>query len=334
MKDVDVLEEMTKTACEEKEPQNDYIDSISGKPENAEEESYNTLPRINEINAAIEQLAEALNNKEAEIAEELKKREAEIAEELRKKEEEIAKTILESFSTIEELNLQVFEAEINEDNDVLENNTGDIDDPERKVEKHRFLAKSDKMRFSRMHDVFISYSAKNQQQADDIFRTLESRGMKCWIASRDITPGDNFHDKIVQAIKDCKVLLLVFSKHANESKDVTQEVRLAYENDKRIIPYLLDDTKFNNNLAYTIGDTHWMNSPGGPHNYHELADEICGSLKLASPDNITETTLPSGKTDMPSSVRVPGLFRRPAARRALLICALAAAIIVIAIFLR
>ncbi|HXQ15450.1 MAG TPA: toll/interleukin-1 receptor domain-containing protein [Caulobacteraceae bacterium] len=40
------------------------------------------------------------------------------------------------------------------------------------------------------HDVFISYSSKDKTTADAICALLERDGAKCWIAPRDILPGE------------------------------------------------------------------------------------------------------------------------------------------------
>jgi TIR domain len=42
------------------------------------------------------------------------------------------------------------------------------------------------------HDVFISYSSKDKTIADAVLAKLEERGLRCWIASRDIIPGSNW----------------------------------------------------------------------------------------------------------------------------------------------
>ena len=39
------------------------------------------------------------------------------------------------------------------------------------------------------HDVFVSYSADDKPTADAVCATLENKGIRCWIAPRDILPG-------------------------------------------------------------------------------------------------------------------------------------------------
>lgn len=50
--------------------------------------------------------------------------------------------------------------------------------------------------------------------------TLESRGIRCWIAPRDIIPGEDWGAAIIDAIKDARAMVLVFSSHSNESDQI------------------------------------------------------------------------------------------------------------------
>ncbi len=43
---------------------------------------------------------------------------------------------------------------------------------------------------SRTHDVFLSYSSQDKTWADSACAVLERHRVRCWIAPRDITPGD------------------------------------------------------------------------------------------------------------------------------------------------
>jgi hypothetical protein len=55
------------------------------------------------------------------------------------------------------------------------------------------------------YDVFISHSSKDKVMADAICAGLEARGVRCWIAPRDILPGIEWTKSIVDAIANCKV---------------------------------------------------------------------------------------------------------------------------------
>ena len=40
-----------------------------------------------------------------------------------------------------------------------------------------------------MHEVFISYSSKDKTVADAACSVLENKGIRCWVAPRDIVAG-------------------------------------------------------------------------------------------------------------------------------------------------
>jgi phage FluMu protein Com len=47
-------------------------------------------------------------------------------------------------------------------------------------------------------DVFLSYSSKDKPTADAACAVLEARGLRCWIAPRDIIPGKEWGAAIVE----------------------------------------------------------------------------------------------------------------------------------------
>ncbi len=67
------------------------------------------------------------------------------------------------------------------------------------------------------HDVFISYSNHDKPTADAICAALEANGIRCWIAPRDILPGSDWGEAIIDAIHACRAMLLIFSSSSNAS---------------------------------------------------------------------------------------------------------------------
>jgi TIR domain len=84
--------------------------------------------------------------------------------------------------------------------------------------------------------VFISHSSKDRATADAICAYLESAGIQCWIAPRDIEPGATWTKGIMQGLDACRVLILVFSEHANDSDHVEREVAKAFSSGLRLEP--------------------------------------------------------------------------------------------------
>ena len=77
------------------------------------------------------------------------------------------------------------------------------------------------------HEVFISYSTKDKPIADGICANLEAKGVRCWIAPRDIAPGEDWPTAITRAISVSRIMVLVFSSNSNSSEDVGRELILA-----------------------------------------------------------------------------------------------------------
>jgi hypothetical protein len=60
-------------------------------------------------------------------------------------------------------------------------------------------------------DVFISYASQDKALADTVCESLERAGVACWIAPRDVTPGEFHADAIVGAINATRVVVLVLT---------------------------------------------------------------------------------------------------------------------------
>ena len=74
------------------------------------------------------------------------------------------------------------------------------------------------------HDVFICYSAHDKRVTEELCATLESRHIRCWIAPRDVSPGMEWAEAIVDALDGSRILVLVLSSNSNRSPQVIREV--------------------------------------------------------------------------------------------------------------
>lgn len=110
-----------------------------------------------------------------------------------------------------------------------------------------------------MSTIFISHSSKDQKVARAICSALESRGLKCWLASRDVGAGDNFQESIVRAIQSAKVMVLVFTDNANNSAEIKKELALASQNKLAVIPARAEDVVPTAALAYELATRQWIN---------------------------------------------------------------------------
>ena len=114
------------------------------------------------------------------------------------------------------------------------------------------------------HDVFLSHAAVDRAAAQAILAALESSGVRCWIAPRDIPAGAEYGEHIVDAVKSCRVFVVVFSAAANASPHVRREVERAVSTDRTIVPFRIENVTPSGAMEYCLGGTHWFDAFGGP----------------------------------------------------------------------
>ena len=110
------------------------------------------------------------------------------------------------------------------------------------------------------HDVFISYSSKDKTIADAACARLEARGIRCWIAPRDVQPGLPYGEEIIDAIHASKVMVLVFSANANASPHIPKEIERAVSHGVSIIPLRVEAVTPAKSLDYFISSVHWLDA--------------------------------------------------------------------------
>lgn len=106
--------------------------------------------------------------------------------------------------------------------------------------------------------VFISHSSKDKAIADAICHQLESEGIKCWIAPRDIEPGSKWTEAIMRGIEKCRAFVLVVSANANDSEQVQREVAKAFSLQLPVIPFRCEAVMPNRSLGYFLQTVQWL----------------------------------------------------------------------------
>jgi TolB-like protein/tetratricopeptide (TPR) repeat protein len=109
--------------------------------------------------------------------------------------------------------------------------------------------------------VFLSYASQDTEVANTVCRELESRGIRCWIAPRDVAPGALYADAIVRAINEAKVLLIVLSQSAVASSHVGREIERAASKHKQIIALRIDTAPLSPALEYFLSESQWVDMP-------------------------------------------------------------------------
>lgn len=135
------------------------------------------------------------------------------------------------------------------------------------------------------HDVFISYSSNDQSAALAVLHGLESAGIRCWMAPRDIPPGAIWAQAIMDGIGGCRALVVVFSANANRSSHVLTEVDAAVRKGAVIVPFRIEDVMPDGALEYHLRARHWLDAltPDLEEHVARLAEQLHALLASGRP---------------------------------------------------
>ena len=127
------------------------------------------------------------------------------------------------------------------------------------------------------HDVFISHSTSNRPVANAVCAALESAGIRCWIAPRDVMPGRSYSGEITRAIQQSRAFVLIFSAHSNNSEQVLREVQLAANSRLHIVQFRIDAVVPSDDLEYYLSGPHWLDAVTPPLENH--LEQLKGSMQ-------------------------------------------------------
>src|SRR5437868_5279554 len=103
-----------------------------------------------------------------------------------------------------------------------------------------------------MPDIFISYSRKDAEKAEQLAELLSSAGLSCWIDRQGIDLATNWSGQIVDAIEGCKAFIVLLSLASAKSSHILKEVSLASEQDKKILPLDVEPAELAEDLRYHL----------------------------------------------------------------------------------
>lgn len=108
--------------------------------------------------------------------------------------------------------------------------------------------------------IFISYSSKNEKQCKKLCKYLDAKGNISWAAYKNIAPGKHYPAQIVKAIRACDVFILLFSKYTNYSEHVLNEINVAFNSEKQLFLFRLDQEELSDGILYYLGTSQWIDA--------------------------------------------------------------------------
>lgn len=112
--------------------------------------------------------------------------------------------------------------------------------------------------------MFVCHASVDAEVAQLFVAQAESKGIRCWIAPRDVPPSTDYGASIMQAIGSCHLVLLLFSSSAGTSPHVLREVDRAIAQDRVIVPVHLDSAPLNEGMEYRLCTVQWLDEPVPP----------------------------------------------------------------------
>jgi predicted ATPase len=106
--------------------------------------------------------------------------------------------------------------------------------------------------------VFLSYASVDRTKALQIADQLESKGISIWIDRKRIAGGTRWSKEIVRGIRGCATLAVLSTGAALRSRNVHQEIQVAWEHDRPILPLRLEAIDVPDDVEYALAGRQWV----------------------------------------------------------------------------
>ncbi|MCB9106872.1 MAG: toll/interleukin-1 receptor domain-containing protein [Anaerolineales bacterium] len=141
------------------------------------------------------------------------------------------------------------------------------------------------------YSCFISYSSKDKEFAEQLYRDLRNAGVHCWFAPEDLKTGEVIRASIENSIRKYDKLLIILSENSLSSDWVASEVEAAQEEERKrhnrtiLFPIRLDDEIMDTDEAWAaeirrtrhIGDfSQWQDHDA----YYQAFERLLWDLKV------------------------------------------------------
>ena len=141
---------------------------------------------------------------------------------------------------------------------------------------------------------FISHASSDAAQATNLTSLLEKHGIRCWVAPRDVTPGQPYADEIVRGIEGCAAFVLLATSESLASRNVLNELEQAHRSARAIYTVMVNQPKVPGDVSYYVARLHWLQTNGT--DLESVADRLADVMKgvrrweaVASPPSLTRS---------------------------------------------
>src|SRR3954447_10755021 len=105
---------------------------------------------------------------------------------------------------------------------------------------------------------FVSYASADRAWVLPVVAALRGAGVAVWLDEQGIAGGENYAAEIADAIQGAAAFLLLASPASLASRNVRQEVALAWRYERPYVPLRLDPVAIPDDLAYWLEAAQWV----------------------------------------------------------------------------
>lgn len=108
-------------------------------------------------------------------------------------------------------------------------------------------------------EIFISYRRADEPHARLLYNRLKDLGVEAWYDAH-VGAGEDWRTSTARALQNARIFVLLFSRAAAASDDITKELAAATFSKKLIVPVRLEDIQPEGAFLYELAGRNWINA--------------------------------------------------------------------------
>ncbi|MFZ2870530.1 toll/interleukin-1 receptor domain-containing protein, partial [Zavarzinia sp.] len=130
--------------------------------------------------------------------------------------------------------------------------------------------------------IFISHASEDREFAEKVTAYLEQRGVKCFIAPRDIRPGADYAEQIIDGLDAAGAIVFLLSENSNKSIFVRKEIERSVSKGKNVFTVRIREVTPARALELFVSSEQWIDAWRPPITQYldRLAEGIAATLNI------------------------------------------------------
>ena len=163
--------------------------------------------------------------------------------------------------------------------------------------------------------LFVCFSSKDEAVAREVVESLEANDLQCWISLRDVLPGQNYQEAIVQALESASGIVFLFSEDSNKSQEIRKELSIGGSINVPVFPLRLSPIAASGALRYELAIRQWIDIfPNRQHALTKLAQTIKETIDRTMASEVPLIRSAGAASGPATPKRSPSKKSPPAAR--------------------